>query len=52
MTGKLIGDMDPDERAAMIKRVTAKLQAELEAAAPEITRIINEAEAPGTEKER
>jgi hypothetical protein len=60
-SGKLIRDMDPDERAAMIKRVTAKFQAELEAAAPEIARImdsvanpshgVDEAEAPGSEKE-
>lgn len=44
MAGKTFGQMNADERKAAMRRVADRLQAELQAAAPEITRIMDEAE--------
>lgn len=41
---KLLKDMTKDERKAAIERVLDRLQAELTAAAPKISEILNEAE--------
>jgi hypothetical protein len=41
MTGKLLRNMSPAERRAVIGRATAQIQAELQAAAPEIGRIMD-----------
>jgi hypothetical protein len=44
VTGRKLGDMTPDERAAMIQRAAAQMQAELEANADAIGRVMDEAE--------
>lgn len=44
---KKLGEMSPEERQAAIARAARRIQAELTAAAPEISRILDEAEAAG-----
>ena len=42
--GKTLGEMSPAERAAVIKRAADRLQAELQASAPAIGRILDDAD--------
>ena len=45
MSGKTLGQMTPAERAAAVRRAAAQLQAELQAAAPAISRVLDEFDA-------
>ena len=44
---KTLGEMTPDERQAAVKRAVGKFQAELDASAPAIGKIMDQAELPG-----
>lgn len=48
--GKRLADMTPAERKAAISRAMAALQAELQASAPEISRIMSEYDQPDPDR--